>query len=227
MRILLVEDDLSIAQFIAKGLREEGYAVDTASDGEEGIWLADSIPYDLIILDIMLPKVSGLAVCNRLRMKGIASPVLILTARDAVEDRVTGLDTGADDYLTKPFAFAELLARIRALLRRGSPSSSAILATADLRLDPVAHRVWRGNTEIDLTNKEYALLEYLLRNENRVLTRTAIIEHVWDIHYDSLSNIVDVHIRSLRAKIDRGFCPPLIHTVRGVGYVLKVPESNR
>lgn len=226
MRILLVEDDHSIAQFIGKGLREEGYAVDTASDGGEGLLLAETIPYDLLILDIMLPTLDGLAICQRLRTKGNSVPVLLLTAKDAIEDRVTGLDTGADDYLTKPFAFVELLARIRALLRRGGGQPTSILTVADLRMDAVAHRVWRGETEIPLTNKEYALLEYLLRNENRVLTRTAIIEHVWDIQYDSLTNIVDVHIRSLRAKIDRPFSPPLIHTVRGVGYILKVPESD-
>jgi len=225
MRILLVEDDSSVASFIARGLQEEQYAVDIARDGEEGFLMADSIPYDLIILDVMLPKLDGLTVCRRLRSHRNLTPILLLTARDAVEDRVTGLDMGADDYLTKPFAFPELVARVRVLLRRGSAPQPSTLKIADVELDPITHRVWRGGEEIPLTNKEYALLEYLLRNENRVLTRTAIIEHVWDIHFDSLTNIVDVHIRSLRAKIDKDFSPPLIHTVRGVGYVLKLPEG--
>lgn len=225
MRILLIEDDASVAGFIMKGLREERYAVDVASDGEEGLMMAVATAYDLIILDVMLPKLDGLTVCRRLRANGNASPLLLLTARDAVDDRVSGLDTGADDYLTKPFAFAELLARVRALLRRGGARQLSRLKIADLELDPVSHRVWRFEKEIALTNKEYALLEFLMRNENRVLTRTAIIEHVWDIHYDSMTNIVDVHIRSLRAKMDRDFSPQLIHTVRGVGYVLKLPEA--
>jgi len=225
MRILLVEDDASVASFIARGLQEERYAVDIASDGEEGFLMADSTPYDLIILDVMLPKLDGLTVCRRLRGNRNLTPILLLTARDAVEDRVTGLDSGADDYLTKPFAFPEFVARVRVLLRRGAAPQPGALKIADLELDPVTHRVWRGGNEITLTNKEYALLEYLLRNENRVLTRTAIIEHVWDIHFDSLTNIVDVHIRSLRAKMDKDFSPQLIHTVRGVGYVLKLPEG--
>ncbi len=225
MRILLVEDDANIVGFVRKGLEEERYGVDVAQDGEEGLLMARTTPYDLLILDVMLPKLDGFTVCRRLRGDGHATPILLLTAKDSVEDRVTGLDTGADDYLTKPFAFAELLARIRALLRRGGAHQSGKMKAADLELDPLAHRVWRGGKEIILTNKEYALLEYLLRNESRVLTRTAIIEHVWGIHYDSLTNIVDVQIRSLRAKIDRDFSPQLIQTVRGVGYVLKTPES--
>ena len=225
MRILLVEDDPSVANFITKGLKEEQYAIDATGDGEEGFFMASTIPYDLLILDVMVPKMDGFTICRKLREKSCTTPILLLTARDTVEDRVTGLDTGADDYLTKPFAFPELLARIRALLRRGKAQATTRLTATDLELDPVSHRVWRNGQEITLTNKEYALLEYLLRNANRVLTRTAIIDHVWDIQYDSMTNIVDVHIRSLRAKIDRDHTTPLIHTVRGVGYVLKTPES--
>lgn len=224
MRILLVEDDTSVASFITKGLREEQYAIDATGDGEEGFLMASTIPYDLLILDVMVPKMDGFTMCRRLREKGSMTPILLLTARDTVEDRVTGLDTGADDYLTKPFAFPELLARIRALLRPGNSQPATRLTAADLELDTIAHRVWRAGQEITLTNKEYGLLEYLLRNANRVLTRTAIIDHVWDIQYDSMTNIVDVHIRSLRAKIDRDFSPPLIQTIRGVGYMLKTSE---
>lgn len=187
--------------------------------------MASTTPYDLIILDVMLPRLDGLTVCRRLRAAGNTAPFLLLTARSTVEDRVTGLDMGADEYLTKPFAFAELLARVRALIRRKGQDQAPRLVVADLEVDPIAHRVWRGGLEISLTNKEYALLEYLLRNPDRVLTRTAIIEHVWDIHYDGMTNIVDVHIRALRAKVDREFPTQLIHTVRGVGYVLKTPEA--
>jgi DNA-binding response OmpR family regulator len=224
MRILLVEDDLDLAQFIRKGLKEEQYAVDFAADGEEGLELALGNPYDLLILDIMLPKLDGLTLCRRLRAAGNKAPVLLLTARNTVEDKVSGFDTGADQFLTKPFAFAELLARVRALLRRGGPQQLVHLKAADLELDPASHRVWRAGKEIVLTNKEYALLEFLLRNKNRVLTRTAIIEHVWDISYDPMTNIVDAHIRALRAKMDRDFSPPLIATVRGAGYMLEEPE---
>ncbi|OQW30336.1 MAG: DNA-binding response regulator [Nitrospira sp. SG-bin1] len=226
MRILLVEDDVDLAQFIRKGLKEEHYAVDVAADGEEGLALASDNPYDLVILDIMLPKLDGLTLCRRVRDKGIMTPILLLTARNTVETKVSGFDTGADQFLAKPFAFSELLARIRALLRRGSAQQLAHLQAADLRLDPASHRVWRAGQEISLTNKEYALLEFLLRNKNRVLTRTAIIEHVWDISYDPMTNIVDAHIRALRAKIDRDFSPPLIATVRGAGYMLEEPESS-
>jgi DNA-binding response OmpR family regulator len=221
MRILLVEDDADLAQFVRKGLREERYAVDVASDGEQGYQLGTTNPYDLFILDIMLPIIDGLTLCRRLRGAGVTAPVFLLTARDTVQDKVSGLDLGADDYLTKPFAFAELLARARALLRRGGPQVQARLKAADLELDPATHRVWRRGTEIVLTNKEYAVLDFLLRNKNRVLTRTAIIEHVWDISYDPMTNIVDAHIRALRAKIDRDFSPPLITTVRGAGYMLE------
>jgi len=225
MRILLVEDDSSVSGFIVKGLREEQYAVDLATDGEMGLAMAETTPYDVIILDIMLPKLNGFDICRRLRAQRQTTPILLLTARDAVADRVTGLDTGADDYLTKPFAFAELLARLRALLRRGNAQPTPHLKIADLELDPVSHRVWRAGQAIILTNKEYSLLEYLMRNTGRVLTRTAITEHVWDIHYESVTNIVDVHIKTLRSKMDRDFSPQLIHTVRGAGYVLKIPEA--
>jgi DNA-binding response OmpR family regulator len=226
MRILLVEDDADLAQFIRKGLKEEHYVVDVATDGEEGLALALDNAYDLLILDIMLPKLDGLTLCRRVRDKGFMTPVLLLTARNTVEDKVSGFDTGADQFLPKPFAFVELLAQIRALLRRGSQQPLVHLQAADLKLDPASHRVWRAGQEIALTNKEYALLEFLLRNKNRVLTRTAIIEHVWDISYDPMTNIVDAHIRALRAKIDRDFSPPLIATVRGAGYMLEEPDSS-
>ncbi|MCP9447547.1 MAG: response regulator transcription factor [Nitrospira sp.] len=226
MRILLVEDDLDLAQFIRKGLKEEHYAVDFAADGETGLTMALSNPYDLLILDVMLPKLDGLALCRSIRAKGNMTPVLLLTARNTVETKVSGFDIGADQFLAKPFAFVELLARIRALLRRGGAQPSAHLHAADLTLDPVTHRVWRAGQEISLTNKEYALLEFLLRNKNRVLTRTVIIEHVWDISYDPMTNIVDAHIRALRAKIDHNFSPPLITTVRGAGYMLEDPEQT-
>ena len=225
MRILLVEDDLDLAQFIRKGLKEERYAVDFAADGEEGLQLALTNPYDLLILDIMLPKLDGLTLCRRVRAKGNLTPVLLLTAQNTVETKISGFDTGADQFLPKPFAFAELLARIRALLRRGSPQPLVHLKAADLKLDQASRRVWRAGQEISLTNKEYALLEFLLRNKNRVLTRTAIIEHVWDISYDPMTNIVDAQIKALRAKIDRDFSPQLITTVRGAGYMLEEPES--
>ena len=224
MRILLVEDDLDLAEFIRKGLKEERYAVDSADDGEEGLQLALTNPYDLLILDIMLPKLDGLTLCRRVRAKGNLTPVLLLTAQNTVEAKISGFDTGADQFLEKPFAFAELLARIRALLRRGSPQPLVHLKAADLKLDQASRRVWRAGQEISLTNKEYALLEFLLRNKNRVLTRTAIIEHIWDISYDPMTNIVDAHIKALRAKIDRDFSPQLITTVRGAGYMLEELE---
>ena len=197
--------------------------MDFAADGEEGLALAN--PYDLLILDIMIPKLDGLTLCRRVRTKENMTPVLLLTARNTLEAKISDFDTGADQFLPKPFTFVELLARIRALLRRGGPQQLIRLKAADLELGPASHRVWRAGQEISLTNKEYALLEFLLRNKNRVLTRTAIIEHVWDISYDPMTNIVDAHIRALRAKIERDFPPPLIVTVRGAGYMLESAES--
>jgi DNA-binding response OmpR family regulator len=219
MRILVVEDEKKVASFIKKGLQQEGYAVDAVHDGQEALQSATAFDYDLIVLDLMLPKRLGLDVLRELRSKKPSLPVLVLTAKGALEDKVAGLDAGADDYLIKPFAFAELSARIRALLRRGTQENTR-LQIADLEIDSGARQVRRGGQVIDLKMKEYALLEFLLRNANRAVTRTMIVEHVWDIHFDSVSNVVDVHINSLRNKIDKGFHPPLIHTIRGVGYML-------
>jgi len=224
MRILVVEDEKKVASFIKRGLEEEEFTVDVAYDGEEGIQMAVDSTYDLILMDVMLPKKDGLSAIKELREKGNSTPILCLTAKDTVEDIVSGLDIGSDDYLTKPFAFAELIARVRALIRRGSQDRGAELYFADLRLDPVGHKVWRDNKEIDLTSKEYALLEYFMRSPNQVLTRTMIAEHVWDYTFDSFTNIIDVYVNYLRKKIDRDFDKKLIHTVRGVGYVLKESE---
>lgn len=221
MRILIIEDEKKVASFIKRGLEQESYAVDVCEDGVEGQHYAEVNEYDAIILDIMLPKKSGLGVLKDLKAGGLKTPVLLLTARDTVDDRVKGLNLGADDYLTKPFAFEELLARIRALMRRGV-SAAPVLKFADLTLDPATRRAKRGEVEVELTVKEYALLEYLLRNPNRVLTRTLIAEHVWDQTFDSETNVVDVYINHLRSKIDsKEFTKKLIHTVRGVGYVIK------
>ncbi|MDO3378533.1 heavy metal response regulator transcription factor [Geoalkalibacter halelectricus] len=221
MRILVVEDEKKVASFIKRGLEEEGYTVDVAYDGDEGLDMAAHTPYDLVLMDVMLPKKDGITCIREMRAREIVSPVLCLTAKDTVDDIVQGLDSGSDDYLTKPFAFAELLARVRALIRRGTQDRGAELHFADLRLDPVTHKVWRSDKEIDLTSKEYALLEYMMRNPNQVLTRTMIAEHVWDYTFDSFTNIIDVYINYLRKKVDRDFDKKLIHTVRGVGYVLK------
>ena len=223
MRILVVEDEKKVAAFIKRGLVEESYAVDVAYDGEEGQHLAESNEYDVILLDIMLPKKSGVEVLRALRAKSIKTPVLLLTARDSVDDRVEGLDSGADDYLTKPFAFAELIARVRALLRRGEQGLS-LLQFSNLSLDPATRKAKRGEREIELTVKEYALLEYFLRNPNRVLTRTMIAEHVWDHTFDSETNVVDVYLNHLRNKIDKNEEVKLLRTVRGVGYVLRDDE---
>ncbi len=221
MRILLVEDDRKVASFVRKGLMEEGYAVDVAPDGETGLAMGLDRLHDVIILDVMLPGKPGFQVIRELRQAKIAIPVLLLTARDAVEDRVQGLDAGADDYLTKPFAFAELLARVRALLRRGATAQASLLRLADLTLDPAKRTVKRGGEVIPLTNREFALLEYFMRNPERVLTRTMIAEHVWDYSFDSATNVIDVYVNYLRKKIDTGRERKLIHTLRGVGYVLK------
>ncbi len=221
MRILLVEDDRKVASFIRKGLTEEGYAVDVAPEGETGLAMGLDRLHDVVILDVMLPGKPGLQVLRELRQAKVATPVLLLTARDAVEDKVQGLDAGADDYLTKPFAFAELLARVRALLRRGTAARAPVLQVADLVMDPATRTVRRGGETISLTNREFALLEYFLRNPGRVLTRTMIAEHVWDYSFDSATNVIDVYVNYLRKKIDAGRESRLIHTVRGVGYVLK------
>jgi len=220
MKILVVEDEERVAQFIQKGLKEEGHAVDVSHDGEDGGFLAEVNDYDLILLDVMLPKKNGINVCREIRDRGVITPVLMLTARDSVEDRVRGLDAGADDYLVKPFAFEELLARVRALLRRRSDSKTPTLKLADLELDPITRMVTRQGKPIRLTTKEYALLEYLLRNPNKVLSRTLIGEHVWDMNFDPESNVIDVYISHLRNKIDKGFDIPLLHTMRGQGYLL-------
>ena len=222
MRILIVEDEKKVAGFIKKGLEEETYAVDVAYDGEEGFHLADMNQYDLIILDLMLPKMDGLEVLTRLRDKKVSTPILLLTAKDAVDDKVTGLNKGADDYLTKPFAFSELLARIRSLLRRGQVETQTELKVGDLCLDMVSHKVSRNGEEIELTGKEYSLLEYFMRNEGKVLTRTMIAEHVWDYNFDTFTNVIDVYVNHLRKKIDKKYPAKLLHTLRGVGYVMRV-----
>jgi DNA-binding response OmpR family regulator len=219
MRVLVIEDDVKVADFIRRGLEQENYAVDVARDGEEGVYHGSTHDYDVVILDLMLPKLPGMEVLRRIREKKPATRVLILTAKGAMEDRVKGLDSGADDYLVKPFAFAELTARIRALLRRGIQEDTR-LHIADLEMDTATRQVTRGGEPVELKPKEFALLEFLLRNAGRPVTRTMIIEHVWDVHFDAISNVVDVHINSLRNKVDRDFSSPLIHTVRGVGYVL-------
>jgi heavy metal response regulator len=221
MRVLVVEDNHRVAGFIIKGLQEEHYSVDHAADGDEAVRLARGGVYDAILLDIMLPGRDGFAVTAALRQNGCQTPILMLTAKGSVEDKVRGLDQGADDYLTKPFAFAELLARLRALLRRQSSEAEAVLKIADLTMDPVTHVVFRGGRKIELTAKEYGVLEFLLRNKNRVVTRTTLIEHVWDMNFDSDTNLVDVYIRYLRKKVDEDFELKLIQTVRGVGYTLK------
>lgn len=223
MRILVVEDEKKVAGFIKKGLQAESYAVDAAYDGVEGEYLATNNDYDIIILDIMLPKKNGIDVVRDLRSKNIKTPVLLLTARDTVDDKVKGLSSGADDYLSKPFAFEEFLARIRALMRR-KDYGLAELKFADLVLDQATRRAKRGDTAIDLTAKEYGLLEYFLRNRNKVLTRTMIAEHVWDYTFDSDTNVIDVYVNHLRNKIDKEPFKKLIHTVRGVGYILKEGE---
>ena len=221
MRLLVVEDEKKVARFIKQGLEEEGYAVDLAGDGEEGLAMALDGVHDLFILDIGLPRRNGLQVLEELRKRKIATPVLLLTVRATIEDKVLGLDAGADDYLTKPFAFQELVARVRALLRRRIESSPVLPQFSDLTLDLARRAVYRSGEKIELTAKEFALLEYFLRNPGRVLTRTQIIEHVWDYDFDSGTNLVDVYVNYLRKKVDSGREPRLIHTVRGVGYVLK------
>lgn len=224
MRILVIEDDQSLNRIVSKHLREEGYAVDSCTRGDDGLDYIEGTAYDLIVLDWMLPGLDGISLLRQARACGCLSPVLLLTARDAVDDRVTGLDAGADDYLVKPFAFDELLARVRALLRRRGMVKQSRLVLDDLTLDTATHSVSRAGQKIALTSREYALLEYLLRNQGIVLTRSQIADHVWNYDFDYDSNIVDVYIRYLRKKIDRDFAHPLIHTVRGFGYVMRRDE---
>jgi two-component system copper resistance phosphate regulon response regulator CusR len=221
MRILVVEDEKRIADFIARGLKEEHYAVDIAYDGEQGLYLSEINPYDLMIFDIMLPKYDGVDICRKLRSKKINTPILMLTARAAVKDKVTGLNAGADDYLTKPFSFEELLARVKVLLRRLAPNKTSVLKVADLELNQLNHDVKRMNKAIILTAKEFALLEYLMLHVSQVISRSMISEHVWNEQFDSMSNVIDVHVRNLRNKVDDGFKKKLIHTMRGSGYILK------
>ena len=221
MRLLVVEDEKKVASFIQQGLEEEGYTVDVASDGEEGLALALERMHDLILLDIRLPKMDGLQVLPALRQERVATPVLLLTVRATIEDKVLGLDAGADDYLTKPFAFQELVARVRALLRRRPEAEPTVLQVGDLRLDPARRTVARGGSTIELTPREFTLLDYFMRNPGRVLTRTMIAERVWDYAFDTSTNVIDVYVNYLRKKIDAEREPKLLHTVRGVGYVLK------
>ena len=220
MRVLVVEDEKKLGELLRRGLGEEGYAADLADRGEEALWMAQAVTYDAIVLDVMLPGVDGFEVCRRLRGNGVWAPVLMLTARDAVEDRVSGLDVGADDYLTKPFAFEELLARLRALTRRAPTERPPVLKTGDLVLDPAAHRAWRGDQELDLSAKEFALLELFMRRPGVTLSRTQLLDGAWDFAFESRSNVVDVYVRYLREKIDRPFGHHSIETIRGVGYRL-------
>lgn len=218
MRILIIEDERRLSNVVKKGLVEEGFAVDQVFDGVEGLYLAESESYDLIILDLMLPKLDGLKVCRELRYKKIKTPILILTAKSKVEDKVKGLEVGADDYLTKPFAFAELKARIQALLRRSHNQTESVIKISDLEIDPIKHEVKRNGKKIILTPKEFGILEYLARHQNQVVTRTQITEHVWDYNFDALSNVVDVFMATLRKKVNTGFKNKLIRTIHGVGY---------
>jgi two-component system copper resistance phosphate regulon response regulator CusR len=224
MRMLVVEDEKRIADFLGRGLESAGYAVDLASDGATALELVHAADYDLIVLDLMLPDTDGLKLLEKIRNRKSSPPVLILSARGGLEDRVKGLELGADDYLVKPFAFVELLARVRALLRRGQPAQEKLQA-GDLCLDSVRRRVTRAGESIDLAPKEFSILEYLMRNRGRPLSRTMIVEHVWDMDYDGLTNIIDVYIRHLRSKIDDRWPVKLIHTVRGIGYMLDLPEA--
>ena len=221
MRVLLVEDELRMASLVRRGLTREGLATDVAEKGEDAVWLAQAHEYDAIVLDVMLPGIDGFETCRRLRQSGIWAPVLMLTARDSVEDRVAGLDTGADDYLVKPFAFAELLARLRALARRGDAERPSVLEVGDLRLDPATRQVRRGEDEIPLSAKEFALLETFMRSPGEVLTRLQLLEHAWDFAYENRSNIVDVYVRHLRRKIDEPFGRRSLETIRGAGYRLR------
>ncbi len=221
MRVLVVEDEKKLANLLARGLREEGHATDIANDGKDALWMADATPYDAIVLDVMLPSLDGFAVCRRLREQGIWSPVLMLTARDAVEDRIAGLDAGADDYLAKPFSFDELLARLRALVRRAPHERPTVLEAGDLRLDPAARQAWRGDTPLDLSAKEFALFEVFMRRADEVLSRDQLLAGAWDMAFEARSNVIDVYVRYLREKIDRPFGRASLETIRGVGYRLR------
>ena len=226
MRVLIVEDEVKMARALRRGLEQEGYAVDTAGDGEDGLFQGTENPYDVIVLDVMLPKLDGFEVCRRLREAGRWAPVLMLTARDGVGDRIAGLDVGADDYLVKPFSFGELLARLRALLRRSPVERPPVLVAGDVVLDPATHSVTRAGRRVELSVREFGLLEYLLRRPRQVVTRTNILEHCWDVNYDGFSNVVDVYVGYLRKKLELPFGRPLIRTVRGVGYVLEPVDGN-
>ncbi len=221
MRVLIAEDEKKIADFVKRGLKEEGYAADIAHTGPEALTLAEENPYDLLLLDVMLPGLDGLAVCSKLRASGFAAPILMLTAKDRVEDKVKGLDSGANDYLTKPFAFEELLARIRALLRAKPAESSSVLTAGDIEIDLAAHKARLGKGELDLSAKEFSLLEYLVRNKDKIVTRTMIAEHVWDINFDTGTNVIDVYINYLRRKLETSPSKKVIQTIRGKGYILK------
>ena len=227
MRVLIVEDEVKLAGLIRRGLRDDGMAADVAVRGEDALWMAGATDYDAIVLDVLLPGIDGFEVCRRLRADGVASPVLMLTARDAVDDRVRGLDTGADDYLTKPFSFAELAARLRALSRRGPIERPPLLQAGDLCLDPSARRVWRGDIDIALSAREFALLETLMRHPGQVLDRLQLLDHVWDGDYENRSNVIDVYIRYLREKVDRPFGVASIETIRGAGYRLRADGGRQ
>ncbi|MEA2366038.1 MAG: two-component system, OmpR family, response regulator [Thermoleophilaceae bacterium] len=227
MRLLVVEDDVKMARLVRRGLVEEGAAVDVANSGEDALWMAAAAPYDAVVLDVMLPGIDGFETCRRLRAEGVWTPVLLLTARDSVEDRVAGLDGGADDYLTKPFSFAELSARLRALARRGQSERPAVLEVGELRLDPATRQAWRGDEVIDLSTKEFALLEAFMRRPGDVLSRLDLLEHAWDFGYENRSNVIDVYVRYLREKVDRPFGVKSIETVRGAGYRLRADGGAR
>jgi two-component system OmpR family response regulator len=221
MRVLVVEDERKLGELLRRGLGEEGYATDLADRGEEALWMAKAVAYDAIVLDVMLPGADGFEICRQMRGNGVWSPVLMLTARDAVDDRVSGLDAGADDYLAKPFAFEELLARLRALTRRAPAERPPVLEVGDLRLDPAAHKAWRGDQELVLSAKEFALLELFMRRPGMTLSRTRLLDGAWDMAFESRSNVIDVYVRYLREKIDRPFGRDSIETIRGVGYRLR------
>ncbi len=222
----MVEDEVRMAALLRRGLEEDGYAVDVAATGPDALWQGREVDYDAVVLDVMLPGADGFEVCRRLRESGRWAPILMLTARDAVDDRIRGLDAGADDYLPKPFSFGELAARLRALIRRGATDRPTVLAAGDLRLDPASRRAWRGEDELALSTKEFALLELFLRHPDQVLSRTTILEHVWDFAYDGVSNVIDQYVSYLRRKIDKPYGSEMLETVRGAGYRLRAPGPS-